>query len=157
MIKKYLIKLFSIALCISCIYTNSANIVKAEDNVDDTDTVTVTYGMQWVDKDGNPLPATRSTFSGSCGSATLTASRSLVSVVIRPSGGWIAWDFTGDVDDTLGDNHHMYLYSTGSLVLSDSYELYQRGSRFLTLTGVARDVSLASCAVVPNATIHHTY
>lgn len=130
------------------------NIYALENEDDDG---TVIYSMKWVDENGNPFPDLQSTFGGDCGYAKLNASGSLVNVVIHPYGNWIGWDFTGNVDDSCGDNHHFYRYSVGQYSLSESYELTHRGARTLTLTGKARDITGKGCEVIPGASIGHKW
>lgn len=100
----------------------------------------------------------RSVFSDTCGTVNLSASRSLVAVVVYQKKGWVLWQFKGEVTDSLGDDHSIYLYSTTGGSLSDSYELSTRGYRTLKLTGEARDlVSGHGCIVEDDAQITHTY
>lgn len=106
-----------------------------------------------INQDGSPIKTTLfATFWGNCGSATLTASGSLVNIVIRPTG-WVAWSFYGNVMDSHEGSHYFSVGNTGN---SYSYELNDRyGQRILTLTGTATDITGSMCAIVPNAFINH--
>lgn len=108
------------------------------------------------DEYGNPLPDSKATSYFDCGSATIIASRDLVTVKIHQTMGWILWDFTGEVDDTLGDNYYIYQYNIGRNSFVETFSLDTPGLRTLTLSGTARDVSgLQYCTVLPGTFINH--
>lgn len=144
--------LYLVLFCVCITYLLSFKQVVYSEEIRDEDTTTEST-FQLVQEKGKE----RKTVYDNCGSVTIVASRSLVSVIIRQKMGWIYWSFTGDVTDTLGNNHHFYLYSTGNTSLSESYELWTKGYRTLTLTGEATDISGTSCYVSPDAYITHKW
>ena len=147
--------LTALSLLLNCFTVHPTRL--NESDIPERGSYEVVFSMQWVDENGEPITDNRSTFYGECGSAKLNASGSLVNVVIHPNGNWITWDFTGCVEDTVGTDHHFYLYSFGQYYLSESYNLTTHGSRTLTLTGMARDISGIGCAVIPGASIYHSW
>lgn len=120
-----------------------------------------TYNMYWVDKNGKPmnedesshLASPRSTFYGTCGTSVLRADGSMVTVSVRPYG-WVMWEFRGMVYDSIGDAHDIELTNLNNLTY---FMLKKHGSRILTLTGTATDITGKTCSIVEDASIHHSW
>lgn len=137
-----------------CTSVQASDFICVQDS--DTSTIAAEFPMVPADENGRPLSDPKLTVTFDCGSVTLIASRSLVSVKVHQTMGWVLWDFTGSVDDTLGDDHYFYQYNIGRNSFVESYSLETPGLRTLTLTGTARDVSgLQQCVVLPGTFINH--
>lgn len=149
--------------CILLTYNTDSIMTHASDysfpinnELSDSFTTSVRVDMVPSDEYGNPLPDSKATSYFDCGSATIIASRDLVTVKIHQTMGWILWDFTGEVDDTLGDDYYIYQYNIGRNSFVETFTLDTPGLRTLTLSGTARDVSgLQYCTVLPGTFINH--
>ena len=118
-----------------------------------------THRMVWTDGDGNEIDETENNlvspmaiFTGTCGTAEITANGKLVKAKVTPFG----WKLYSGIVYITYSRFDSRQFNINGITNTYSYELQKRyGQRTLTLTGYANDITGKTCSIVPNATIVH--